>query len=1126
MSDEVKKLQLVLDNTLNELQQLQTEHDQLTRRYQQEQARNKRIVQESFQVRKESKQLKQRAEKLERRVQVLEQRLNRAETKYRVLANSKLGRLTLQYWEYQKHTGHKSLGNAFFIRWLFNRLPSVNMANFQLESMETPKKETNLETKSKSAPTVHETTTMDQEPIAFEMNSEQIHWAEQFSPLLEKMGESNGTRYYEKLPYRIGIICDEFFYESICDAAQFIYVNPDNWQQALEGLDVFLFVTAWRGLHGEWRGLGNVNGIGLRGLSPQRDTAFNILEECHRRGIPTVFYSKEDPPNYELFLDFAKICDYVFTSAQECIPYYQQDCGQECVRALSFNINPRRHNPIGCRLWDGKGDVLFSGSWMRKYPDRCTELSVLFDGILQAGHGLHIVDRNYPSNPRHAFPEPYFSHTTPSLPHKTLQKLHKLFDWAVNINSVKGSQTMFANRAFELQANGVLMLSNFSVGVNRMLPTVLMAQERDEVKRILGSLTPEERYKRQMWGVRSVMTNHTCFDRLSQLLEAIGLKAEQPRRRILVLSDTLTDQVRMCFQRQTYPDKDLMIAKQVTAQIITKYDMIAWFHPEAEYGAFYLEDMVNGFKYTSCDYITKDAWYEGKELHPGVEHDYVERMNSKYRTVFWQTAFQPEFLLNASPGQLPNGYSIDHFGYCKGLVSQHIRTDTYKLSVVVPVCNNGWHLYGKCFASLQRSSLFHDMEILFIDSIGDDRYSWKIAEELARCYPNVISLRVEGVTGISRARNYGATVATAPYVVFLNPEDEAIGDGYAQLYQMAIEQELDVALGNTYICDIENRVVDYYARFMDALNTQRFEEGFGQGLRLTSFHAADLQAMMIRRSLISDNSLSITEDIQEADSLFTWQILQSSLRIEVADLSVVLKYPSGTDKPLDYMERLLRLQNPKINWLKQSGLLKEYMETSFVRDAEAQILTGVCLAPEEHRLMAAQLAEQILTMYQPWYINKTPLIDEFWGKCKIKDYAGAADLVCKKLLPQPTRPMLTVEELRGDSGQSKLQVAYWQEGDTFTFINQTQTEPGAMYAWVILLTGDTYQKVFESRYTLQREFSYNFSTMAPQYYRIKAFMKQADGSKISENIALIQVSQDSVRLIEAQSYAKAERKKE
>ena len=43
---------------------------------------------------------------------------------------------------------------------------------------------------------------------------------------------------------------------------------------------------------------------------------------------------------------------------------------------------------------------------------------------------------------------------------------HRLFRWAINVNSVKYSETMFANRVYELQAMGNLLLTNYSMGVN------------------------------------------------------------------------------------------------------------------------------------------------------------------------------------------------------------------------------------------------------------------------------------------------------------------------------------------------------------------------------------------------------------------------------------------------------------------------------------------------------------------------------------------------------------------------------------------------------------------------------------------------------------------------------------
>lgn len=43
------------------------------------------------------------------------------------------------------------------------------------------------------------------------LNNDGKDWLEQYDSILDAMPESNGTRYFARLPYRIGIICDRFF---------------------------------------------------------------------------------------------------------------------------------------------------------------------------------------------------------------------------------------------------------------------------------------------------------------------------------------------------------------------------------------------------------------------------------------------------------------------------------------------------------------------------------------------------------------------------------------------------------------------------------------------------------------------------------------------------------------------------------------------------------------------------------------------------------------------------------------------------------------------------------------------------------------------------------------------------
>ncbi|MBO4317667.1 MAG: glycosyltransferase [Mailhella sp.] len=492
----------------------------------------------------------------------------------------------------------------------------------------------------------------------------QEHWFESVSERLASMPDSNGCRYYEKLPYKIGLVCDEFFYESIRSAAEFVYLAPGAWRAVLdEGIDALLFVSAWHGLRNdEWKGLAALPGK----ENERKREAFAILDRCREKDVPVIFYSKEDPPNFEYFAEYAKKSDIVFTSAEECIPEYRSRCGHDRIQSLCFGIDPLLHNPIGIRSCEKIGDVLFSGSWMRKYPERCRDLAMIFDGIIASGRGLHIIDRNYPGRKEKIFrfPKEYARYCSPSVPHGLLQKVHKLADWAVNINSVMNSATMFANRVFELQACGVLLLSNESAGVRRLFPHVTIVRSAEDAASALSAWDACETYERQIYGIRSVMTGHTCYDRMNSLLKALFTGAVQPARNILVLADSLTENVRQNFDRQTYPGKTLAAACDVTPEMLACHDMTAWFSSDAAYGEHYLEDMSNAFKYTSSRYATKDSYMKNGVPVEGKEHCYTDRMPSKYRTVFWNSAFEPAFILSVPESAgIAGGYSTDRFNY-------------------------------------------------------------------------------------------------------------------------------------------------------------------------------------------------------------------------------------------------------------------------------------------------------------------------------------------------------------------------------------------------------------------------------------------------------------------------------
>src|SRR5699024_10794547 len=114
-----------------------------------------------------------------------------------------------------------------------------------------------------------------------------------------------------------------------------------NYQQHAD-IDILLLVSTWRGIdEGSWKGVTTKS-------SDKRAQLFDEILPFYRSlDIPVVFYSKEDPPNYNHFLPFALQADYIFTSAAEMIPKYQQDCpNAKSIDVLPFGINPDRKSVV------------------------------------------------------------------------------------------------------------------------------------------------------------------------------------------------------------------------------------------------------------------------------------------------------------------------------------------------------------------------------------------------------------------------------------------------------------------------------------------------------------------------------------------------------------------------------------------------------------------------------------------------------------------------------------------------------------------------------------------------------------------------------------------------------------
>src|SRR5699024_3888004 len=172
---------------------------------------------------------------------------------------------------------------------------------------------------------------------------------------------------------------------------------------------------------------------------------------------------------------------------------------------------------------------------------RRTETQKLFDSIIMEDAPLTIIDRYLElRDPRYQFPSKYIPYITPPVRHEFLMKLHKIFRWSINMNSVKYSETMFANRVYELQAFGNILLSNYNTGINNIFPNVRIINAPDDFK-VVYHTNEKDLKELQAKGIRSVMKDHTTYDRIKSIAADLGLSVDKTRDSILVIGENERD---------------------------------------------------------------------------------------------------------------------------------------------------------------------------------------------------------------------------------------------------------------------------------------------------------------------------------------------------------------------------------------------------------------------------------------------------------------------------------------------------------------------------------------------------------------------------------------------------------
>lgn len=749
--------------------------------------------------------------------------------------------------------------------------------------------------------------------------------------------------YYGRSDLRVGIITDEFMYNYYKDALHLVALTPENYATELRGgLDAVLYVSGWHGLHGEWQGAESIPAIA------------EVFRAAREQGIPTLFQTIEDPSNYARYLPIAKEATAIFTTDSDKIENYKADTGNDKVFTLKYGVNPTFHSPIGCRkklaLADeyDRGTVFFAGSWTDRYKNRCRDTALLFDGVLAAGRNLLVADRNiHVKMPGYRFPARFRDYVEGPIDHALLQKVHKLFDFAVNVNSIQNSPTMCAMRVYELQAQGCLMLSNYSLAVCESFPGMFMVNNKEEVAELLNGYDEEQLYRMSVEGIRNVMTDATVFDRLNEIFSGAGIARCFPRKKVTVLCKERTPAIEAAFAAQTYPEKTLMTEVEYAA--MPAGDYVAQFDEYRDYGENYLQDLVNAYKYTSASVVTKDA------AAPADDYDFFDA-----------SAFTPDPALSITDPTRPSGrgFKLDPFGVDEKKVTT--GTPEKEIAVIVPVYNNGKYLLGRCIRSLRRSSVFPKMRLYLVDDGSTDGETPAILRKLAARYDNIETYFFEdgGSGSASRPRNKGAELSSEPYITYLDPDNEALSDGYAKLYaKLTADPAADMVFGSILTRRDADRLVH-----MGYFTGDREIDDPRATLLKEKFRSQSIQACLIRRELITENGIENPVGAVGQDTLFFHELMLNAKKVVYLDLPIHLYYAqragSETNKVgASFFHKSLLTEQALAERFARYGVLEDYKRTKLDYFVENWYLLKLKNCKPEEREESLGILSEILSLY-------------------------------------------------------------------------------------------------------------------------------------------------------------------
>lgn len=274
-----------------------------------------------------------------------------------------------------------------------------------------------------------------------------------------------------------------------------------------------LFVeSAWNGYKDRWK-----YKIASYPDYPERtnEKLVRLVEKAKKKGIPTVFWNKEDSVHFDRFIDSAKHFDHIFTVDQNAVARYREIVPETTtVDVAMFPIQPRIHNFQGFNF--KKLAANFVGSFNhQEHHLRQERQKMLFSAALKADFPVAVFDRHSDrKSPSYHFPQvEYNLNIKPAVSYQETADIYRRYLVSLNVNTIEDSPTMCSRRVNEILACGGILVSTPSLVLEKHYKDYCyIVDSEDEAIELFQRLkygASKEDLERALAGSEFVMQNFT-----------------------------------------------------------------------------------------------------------------------------------------------------------------------------------------------------------------------------------------------------------------------------------------------------------------------------------------------------------------------------------------------------------------------------------------------------------------------------------------------------------------------------------------------------------------------------------------------------------------------------------------